>query len=127
MAFTHSSAKACNTMGVVGQGPSSKVSTTSPGRRKSYILKCSKPKPGPPVVSISTTRDTPSAYGFLHDRSAVRATAGVGGTAAAVSDAGDTFGAGAALIGAGSGVIGPRTRCAWATLSVARDSEMARI
>ena len=47
MAFTHSSAKACSTIGVVGQGPSSKVSTTSPGCRKSYILKCSKPKPGP--------------------------------------------------------------------------------
>src|SRR5687767_4885726 len=122
MAFTHSSAKACNTIGVVGQGPSSKVRTTSPGRRKSYILKCSKPKPGPPVVSISTTRDTPSAFGFLQEASRVRATAGVGGTAAAVTDAGAT-GGGATLIGAGSGVIGPRMRCAWATLRVATDSE----
>ena len=26
-------------------------------RRKSWVLKCSKPKPGPPVVSSSTTRD----------------------------------------------------------------------
>ena len=33
-------------------------------RRKSMLLKCSKPKPGPPVVSISTTRATPSASGL---------------------------------------------------------------
>ena len=32
--------------------------------RKSNCLKCSKPKPGPPVVSISTTRETPSAFGL---------------------------------------------------------------
>src|SRR5437867_10799114 len=47
-----------------GQGPSSKVSTTSPSRRKSWVLKCSKPKPGPPVVSISTTRLIPRAFGL---------------------------------------------------------------
>jgi hypothetical protein len=49
-----------------GQGPSSKVSTTSLGRRKSYCLKCSKPKPGPPVVSISTTRERPMPPGLSH-------------------------------------------------------------
>src|SRR3982074_2449842 len=48
-----------------GQGPSSNVSTTSPSRRKSWLLKCSKPKPGPPVVSISTTREIPKALGLL--------------------------------------------------------------
>jgi hypothetical protein len=52
-------------MGVFsGQGPSSKVSTTSLSRRKSYCLKCSVPNAGPPVVSISTTRDSPIASGL---------------------------------------------------------------
>src|SRR4029077_14313432 len=49
-----------------GQGPSSKVSTTSLSCRKSYCLKCSKPKPGPPVVSISTMRDSPKPPGWSH-------------------------------------------------------------
>src|SRR3982751_5235253 len=67
MARTHSSARVFSTEGVLtGHGPSSKVSTTSLSRRKSSCLKCSKPKPGPPVVSISTVRDTPSAPGTLH-------------------------------------------------------------
>src|SRR6266566_1980794 len=58
-------ASAANPAGVLpGQGPSSKVSTTSPGLRKSWVLKCSKPKPGPPVVSICTVRDIPSAFGL---------------------------------------------------------------
>jgi hypothetical protein len=30
-------------------------------------LKCSNPKPGPPVVSISTTREIPKALGLLHE------------------------------------------------------------
>ena len=47
-----------------GQGPSSKVSTTSLLRRKSCCVKCSNPKPGPPVVSISTVRAIPSASGL---------------------------------------------------------------
>src|SRR5277367_4223889 len=64
-ALVHSSASALSTAGVLpGQGPSSKVSTTSLSARKSSCLKCSKPKPGPPVVSTSTTRLTPSASGF---------------------------------------------------------------
>lgn len=55
-------ASALSTAGVLfGHGPSSKVSTTSLSRRKSCILKCSKPKPGPPVVSISTVRAMPMA------------------------------------------------------------------
>ena len=49
---------------VVGHGPSSKVSTTSLSVRKSNCLKCWKPKPGPPVVSITTVRLTPSASGL---------------------------------------------------------------
>src|SRR5262245_58485567 len=65
VARTHSSARALTTALVVGQGPSSKVRTTSLSRRKSCCLKCSKPNPGPPLVSISTTRVTPSAWGFL--------------------------------------------------------------
>ena len=59
-----SAASAASTAGVLrGHGPSSKVSTTSPGCRKSCSSKCSNPKPGPSVVSISTVRDTPSASG----------------------------------------------------------------
>src|SRR5262245_51215523 len=50
----------------LGHGPSSKVSTTSPSCRKSWLLKCSNPKPGPPVGSISTTRAIPTALGFEH-------------------------------------------------------------
>src|ERR1700761_5782473 len=66
MPVVHSSANAFKTAGVVTQGPSSNVSTTSWSRRKSSCLKCSKPNPGPPVVSISTTRPMPSASGFVH-------------------------------------------------------------
>src|SRR5882757_6981265 len=65
MPVVHSSSSALSTEGVLtGHGPSSKVSTTSLSARKSSCLKCSKPKPGPPVVSISTTRLTPSASGL---------------------------------------------------------------
>src|SRR4029077_2633764 len=68
IALVQCAARAASTAGVLfGQGPSSKVSTTSPSRRKSWLLKCSKPKPGPPVVSISTTRETPKASGLLHE------------------------------------------------------------
>src|SRR5260370_15835991 len=59
-------ASAARTAGVLfGHGPSSNVNTTSLARRKSCSLKCSKPKPGPPVVSTSTMRDNPSALGLL--------------------------------------------------------------
>src|SRR5262245_414235 len=58
-------ARAASTAGVLfGHGPSSNVSTTSPGLRKSWLLKCSKPKPGPPVVSICTGRASPRASGL---------------------------------------------------------------
>jgi hypothetical protein len=53
-------------MGVVthGTGPSSKVSTTSFGPRKLCSLSrwVIEPKIGPPLVSISITRETPSAF-----------------------------------------------------------------
>src|SRR5579872_5316437 len=65
MPVVHSLASDLRTEGVFsGHGPSSKVSTTSLSRRKSSCLKCSKPNPGPPVVSISTTRPIPSASGL---------------------------------------------------------------
>src|SRR3984957_20164621 len=78
MPVVHSSASVFSTEGVLrGHGPSSNVSTTSFSRRKSSCLKCSKPKPGPPVVSISTTRPIPSASGLAQG-----ALAGAGATAA---------------------------------------------
>src|SRR5437773_1193437 len=80
IALVQCAASAASTAGVFfGQGPSSKVSTTSPSRRKSCALKCSKPKPGPPVVSISTTRETPNALGLLHEL--VGMAAGIGALA----------------------------------------------
>jgi hypothetical protein len=66
VAFRHSSVSALSTAGVLGQGPSSKVKTTSLSWRKSYCLKCWKPKPGPPVVSISTIRARPMPPGLSH-------------------------------------------------------------
>src|SRR5262245_38285304 len=94
VARTHWSASALSTAGVLpGHGPSSNVSTTSPLRRKSCILKCSQPKPGPPVVSISTTRAVPSALGFpgqfeVGAVAAGGAAASAGGAAAGVADGG---------------------------------------
>src|SRR5260370_23022642 len=79
----HSSAKVFSTEGVLsGHGPSSNVSTTSLSRRKSSCLKCSNPNPGPPVVSISTTRATPIALGFAQG-----AFAGAGAAAGAACGA----------------------------------------
>src|ERR1700750_2052193 len=78
MPVVHSSDSALSTAGVLpGHGPSSKVSTTSLSVRKSSCLKCSKPKPGPPVVSTSTTRLTPSASGLVQGAPAGCALAGV--------------------------------------------------
>src|SRR5258707_10348878 len=96
----HSSANVFSTDGVLTvHGPSSKVITTSWSRRKSSCLKCSKPKPGPPVVSISTVRLTPSAFGLLH--------AALAGCAAAAA-AGAGAAAGAAACGAaGCGAAAP--------------------
>src|SRR5947209_19766083 len=89
MALVQCAASAASTAGVFfGQGPSSKVSTTSPSRRKSWLLKCSKPKPGPPVVAISTTREIPKALGLLHE---VGMAEGIGAACGAgVGDAGAT-------------------------------------
>src|SRR5262249_40676178 len=110
VALTHWSASALSTIGVVrSQGPSSKVSTTSLFRRKSCCLKCSKPKPGPPVVSISTVRETPKASG-LSQRGAATRGGGGGAAAGAGADAGTraragggaAAGAGAAAAGAGA-------------------------
>ena len=79
VAFRHSSVSALSTAGVLpGQGPSSKVRTTSLSRKKSYCLKCSKPKPGPPVVSISTMRAKPMPPGLSQGGMAEAAGAGLG-------------------------------------------------
>src|SRR6516165_4122993 len=86
VAFMQLSCSALSTIGVFsGQGPSSKVSTTSLSRRKSYCLKCSVPNAGPPVVSISTTRDKPIAPGLSQAGIALAA----GGLGAAGVDAAD--------------------------------------
>src|SRR5438876_3699393 len=93
IALVQCAASAASTAGVFfGQGPSSKVSTTSPGRRKSWVLKCSKPNCGPPVVSISTTRATPSALGLPGQDTA-------GGALGAAAEAVPGIGAAAALGG----------------------------
>ena len=107
---------------VVGHGPSSKVSTTSLSARKSNCLYCWKPKPGPPVVSITTMRLTPSASGLAQAISA--AASGAGAAAPAFdSAAGDLDvvlggelgrgGSGQRLgIAGGDGLGGPRRRAA---------------
>ena len=111
IALVQCAASAASTAGVFfGHGPSSKVSTTSPSRRKSWLLKCSKPKPGPPVVSISTVRETPSALGLPgHETAVVGATvAACGGAAAAGAGAGAAAAAAGAcartVAGAGAGI-----------------------
>src|SRR5206468_2123351 len=117
IALVHCSASAASTAGVWrGHGPSSKVSTTSPGCRKSWLLKCSKPKPGPPVVSTSTTRPTPSALGLPGQDAA----AGAGGGAAA---------AGAGRAGAwakvwGAGRCGGAAACGSGTIALLLAAEM---
>src|SRR5205823_14686575 len=79
VALMQCAASAASTAGVLfGHGPSSNVSTTSPASRKSCALNCSKPKPGPPVVSISTTRDTESALGLPGQGAGIAAAAAVG-------------------------------------------------
>src|SRR5580700_9142164 len=90
VALMQLSCSALSTMGVLpGHGPSSKVSTISLSRRKSYCLKCSVPNAGPPVVSISTTRETLSPSGLAQDVAALaEALFGAGGGVAAPVDAG---------------------------------------
>src|SRR6185312_1443430 len=88
VALMQLSASVFRTFGVETHGPSSKVSTTSPFFKKSWFLKCSKPKPGPPVVSISTVRDMPMASGLSHFAAAgAGAGAGGGGAGAFVAGA----------------------------------------
>src|SRR6478752_10188679 len=88
MPVVHSSASVFSTDGVfTGQGPSSYVNTTSWWRRKSRSLKCSKPNPGPPVVSISTVRATPRAFGLLQAALAGCVGAGAGAAAGAAGAA----------------------------------------
>src|SRR3954466_11476016 len=112
MPVVHWSASVFSTEGVLtSHGPSSKVSTTSLSLRKSSCLKCSKPKPGPPVVSICTTRETPST-----SVPPLQATLGPGGGGGAAGGAGFTGGgAGAALLAAGGAGGGP-----WAVGSCAK-------
>src|SRR3974377_71247 len=91
IALVQCAASAASTARVFfGQGPSSKGSTTSPSARNSKLLKRSNPKPGPAVVSTSTTREIPSASGLPGHEEPERATAagtctdaGVGATAPA--------------------------------------------
>src|SRR5271156_3923503 len=99
VALRQLSCSALSTIGVLpGHGPSSKVSTISLSRRKSYCLKCSVPNAGPPVVSICTIRDRPSALGLLHAGMVVvkeLLVFVVAGAAAAVEFAAVAVGAGA--------------------------------
>ena len=97
VARRHWSASAFRTAGVLlSHGPSSKVSTISWSRRKSIVLKCCEPKPGPPVVSISTTRETFMAFGLLQTMSGALSGAGAGAGAAMGAGAGAAAGAGCA-------------------------------
>src|SRR3974390_423958 len=105
IALVQWAANAVSTVGVFfGHGPSSNMSTTSPSRRKSYTLNCSKPKPGPPAVSISTTRETPSASGFPQAKLGVATTLARPGVGNAIGLAGGgnaTGGADGACVCAG--------------------------
>ena len=135
MPVVHSFASVLRTAGVLpGHGPSSKVSTTSWSRRKSSCLKCSKPKPGPPVVSISTVRPTPSALGLVQAARAGCAVAGAAAGAAAASGAaaaGAAAGAGAALgAAAACGAAAPLAAggvCAQAAPDKRSEIELAKI
>jgi hypothetical protein len=75
-------------------------------------LKCSKPKPGPPVVSISTTRETPSASGLAQLDAALLATGGVNAAGAAAGD-------GVTVAGIAAGAPGACARTGAATRSTA--------
>src|SRR5271166_6000381 len=111
IALVQFAASAASTAGVFfGHGPSSKVSTISPSRRKSWALKCSKPNPGPPVVSISTTREIPIASGLPGQEAATcGAVAGVGaagaGAGAAAGAAGTAGACAATCVAAAVGVF----------------------
>src|SRR5262245_8673889 len=111
-------ARAASTAGVLlGHGPSSKVSTTSPDLRKSWLLKCSKPKPGPPVVSICTVRASPSASGLPGQDTGCGA--GAGGAAAGVPEVDGAWARVAAPAGAAGFAVGAGDGAAGATAPVA--------
>ncbi|CCD88130.1 hypothetical protein BRAO285_2940049 [Bradyrhizobium sp. ORS 285] len=75
-------------------------------------MKCSKPKPGPPVVSISTVRPTPSASGFMQG---ARGGWAWGAAAWAATGTGAAAGVGAAAV-----------RCACDQAAPDANSEAAR-
>src|SRR5271154_1928616 len=108
VALVQLSCSALSTIGVLpGHGPSSKVSNTSLSRRKSYCLKCSVPKAGPPVVSIWTMRDRPIALGLLQAgmvvAKAAPVLAAVGAGAAAEGELDEVVAFCARTVGAGGG------------------------
>src|SRR5271154_6742990 len=112
VALMQLSCSALSTIDVLlGHGPSSKVSSTSLSRRKSYCLKCSVPKAGPPVVSICTIRDRPIALGLLHGGMVVAkavpvlAAAGAGAGAEGELEAVAAFCARTAGAGAGAATL----------------------
>src|SRR4051794_21503028 len=116
IALVQCAASAASTAWVFfGQGPSSKVSTTSPSRRKSWLLKCSKPNPGPPVVSISTVRDTPNALGFPGHVEAVAA--GAAGGAACAAGGAASAGACAMTVGEPGVGVAAAGELAWAVVT----------
>src|SRR5215207_1117577 len=124
--LVHSSASALSTAGVVGHGPSSKVSTTSLSVRKSNCLYCRKPKPGPPVVSITTMRLTPSASGLAQaaDRAGWAAGTGAGAGAGLESEAVvSTSSFSASFAGAGNGSA-LRAATVWGGAASARGEEV---
>src|SRR5260221_14206884 len=76
VALTHSWRSAVSTASVVpGQGPSSKVSTTSLGCSGSVARKCLRPTAGVVAGSTARTRAVPSAAG-LPEQSAAPAAGG---------------------------------------------------
>src|SRR5438270_957198 len=125
MPVVHWSASVFSTEGVLtSHGPSSKVSTTSLSLRKSSCLKCSNPKPGPPVVSICTTREIPST-----SVPPLQATLGPGGGAGGGGGAGVACCAGAAPLaaGAGAGALAAGGSCAKAEPAATSETAPAKI
>src|SRR5712691_12612701 len=119
MPVVHSSASVFSTEGVLsGHGPSSNVSTISLSVRKSSCLKCAKPNPGPPVVSISTTRLTPSASGLAHAVFGCGETGGLAGLVAVTSTC--------SKVGTGLAEAVAASRSAGGALTVAATAKSAR-
>ena len=94
-------------------------------------MKCSKPKPGPPVVSICTVRSIPRASGVAagHETrcGAGGAAAGAGADAGRRRSAGPAVGVAAVVGGEVAGpaaAVCPGERCRWEVLSVAAGVEV---